>query len=100
MKSDQPQYEFPVLDIAWSQGIGQPAGVFLLDGHCHVASYTSPAAHHLLKAGALLVATLRFDAGQEAFHPERWIRPLAPHEAVRQFGGVAPRSSADVRYQR
>jgi hypothetical protein len=56
-------------------GIGQPAGVFLLDGEYHVAAYTSRAERRLVDRGALLIASVTFDGS--AGEPRGPVPPLA-----------------------
>jgi hypothetical protein len=67
MKSDprkptDPGHEQYEDDINWTAGIGRPAGIFWLDGRCVMATHDSPAEDRLLGRGALLIATLRYDA--------------------------------------
>ncbi len=62
-KRDQKAaYDYPIFGINWTGGIGQPAGIYWLDGHTILAAHGSVAEDHLLDQGAILVATLRFDA--------------------------------------
>ncbi|CAN5641061.1 hypothetical protein BH23GEM9_BH23GEM9_06690 [soil metagenome] len=61
-KYEAHPYEFPVEHINWTAGVGQPAGLYWLGGRIVMAPHESPAEEALLLAGALPVATLRFDA--------------------------------------
>ena len=87
MEYRPPKYLFPIPGTAWSQGVGQPAGVFYLDGRCHFATHDSPAAERLLEQGALLIGRVRFDAepsegrrlglALETIRPARQLRRFA-----------------------
>jgi hypothetical protein len=57
-----PGFEQYQDDINWTAGVGQPAGIFWLGGRCVMAAHDSAAEQRLLDLGAILVATLRFDA--------------------------------------
>lgn len=61
MEERKPGHYLPARDIDWTAGAGQPAGVFWLDGRCVMAAHGTAAEAHLLEAGAIAVATLRFD---------------------------------------
>ncbi|HSJ05914.1 MAG TPA: hypothetical protein VK936_04375 [Longimicrobiales bacterium] len=70
-------YENPVHHIDWTQGIGQPAGVYWLAGRSVIAAHGSTAETCLVAEGAVLVATLRFDADPlESRHPGRRVERL------------------------
>jgi hypothetical protein len=71
---EAPKYEHPVDDINWTAGLGQPAGVYWLAGQSLIAAHDTVAEQKLLELGAILVATLRFDAD--------------PLETVRRTGRV------------
>jgi hypothetical protein len=58
----QPQQAVPIPSSAWSQGIEQGAGIYFLDGRCHIAAHGSPGEAALADHGALLIAVVRFDA--------------------------------------
>ena len=60
MKFEDPRYQYPVEWINHTEGPGQPAGIYLLDGVTRVAARWSAAERALLEAGALYVATLCF----------------------------------------
>jgi hypothetical protein len=82
---EAPKYEHPVDDINWTAGVGRPAGVYWLEGRSLIAAHDSAAEQRLLEEGAILIATLRFEA--------------APLETVRREGrvervGAAAASSA------
>lgn len=80
MKRKRPQYEFPVAGQAWTRGAGTPAGVFFLDGDCHIVAERSPAVAELLDRGAFQIATVRFDGpGVETTFPGRPVRTLPVH---------------------
>ena len=86
MKSDSTRHEDQVVSFAWTGGCGGGAGVFLLEGRCHVAAHRSHAERQLVERGALLVATLRFDRDPaEGSHPERAVRTLPSREAAARF---------------
>jgi hypothetical protein len=86
MKFEKPKYEFPVLDIAWTSGIGHPGAIFLWEGRSHVAAEGSPAAYWLEERGALRIGTMRFDPDPlERAHPERPVRPLGRRQGARAF---------------
>lgn len=59
---EKPEFEQPVDDINWTTGVGQPAGMYWMEGRTVMAAHDSPAERRLVDAGAILVATLRFDA--------------------------------------
>lgn len=80
MDSLFPRYLFPVEGISYSDGSLAAAGVFLLHGRSYVAPVHSVAEHRLLAAGALRIATLRFDLDPlERTHPDR---PVAAVDAT------------------
>jgi hypothetical protein len=79
---EAPKYEHPVDDINWTAGVGQPAGVYWLDGQSLLAAHESAAEQYLLERGAILVATLRFDQD--------------PLETVHRSGRVDRISAADA----
>ena len=87
MRQIRPDYEFPVEGRAWTSGELPTAGVFFLDGDCHVVARHGPAALDLEERGALLVALVRFDRGTpEGAAPGSSIRPIDLREAVARFG--------------
>jgi hypothetical protein len=59
---EAPKYEHPVDDVNWTAGLGQPAGVYWLAGRSLIAAHDTVAEQRLLEQGAILIATLRFDA--------------------------------------
>jgi hypothetical protein len=87
MKRDyeQAKYEHPVDDINWTAGVGQPAGMYWLDGRVVMAAHESVAEQRLLLRGALLVATLRFD-------PDPLERVLHGRRVERVAAGPASRA--------
>ena len=93
MKSYSLKDEFRSNDVAWADGVLPQAGMYFLEGQCHVASLTSTAERRLLERGALLVAVLTFDgsgpeapiaAGTDRLLGE--LRPLAARDAVQRLG--------------
>lgn len=58
---EDPGFEQFQDDISWSIGVGKPAGIFWLAGSVRMATHDSVAEDHLLRQGAVLVGTLRFD---------------------------------------
>ncbi len=58
---EKPKYEYPIHGINWTSGLGQPAGIYWLEGESVIAAHGSQAEDYLLEMGAILVATLRFD---------------------------------------
>jgi hypothetical protein len=79
-------YEHPVHHVDWSQGIGQPAGVYWLAGRSVIAGHGSTAETCLVAEGAVLVATLRFDADPlESRHPGRRVERLQSLAATSVF---------------
>lgn len=82
-KYEAPEYEHPIDDINWTVGVGQPAGVYWLDGRSVIAAHDSPAEDVLIGRGAILIATLRFDRDPlESLHPGRPVEPLAAGRAA------------------
>jgi hypothetical protein len=79
---EAPKYEHPVDDINWTAGVGQPAGVYWLDGEIRMAAHESAAERYLLRRGAILAATLRFDRD--------------PLDGVYRGGAVGRVASADA----
>jgi len=77
-----PAFEQHEDEINWTAGVGQPAGVYWLDGRTAIAAHGSAAEHHLLGRGATLVATLLFQP--------------SPIERVHRTGRVHRVAAADV----
>lgn len=83
---DGPGYEHLVHDLKWTTGLGEPAGVYWLDGRSLIAAHESPAEAWLVANGAILVATLRFDADPlETRQDGRVVDRLTPAEASASF---------------
>lgn len=79
--------EFPIEGIAWSTGLGQPAGIYWLAGRCAIVGHGSPAEARLLGAGAVLIATLRFGPpSYETSHRGRTIQRVRPTAVLRGAG--------------
>jgi hypothetical protein len=54
-------FEYEHHEINWTAGVGQPAGVYWLEGRSVVAGHGSAGEAKLLAAGAVLIATLLFE---------------------------------------
>lgn len=81
-----PGYEHPVHDLRWTTGLGRPAGVYWLQGRSLIAAHESPAEAWLVAQGAVLVATLRFDADPlETRHDGRALDPAMPAAVAAAF---------------
>lgn len=69
---ERPEYEYPIRGLNWTAGVGQPAGMYWLDGRTLIAGHGSLAEDYLLAMGAIHIGTLRFDADPlERSHPGR-----------------------------
>lgn len=55
------KYSYPVRGLNWTAGVGQPAGMYWLEGRTVIAGHGTAAEAYLLAQGAVLAATLRFD---------------------------------------
>jgi hypothetical protein len=76
---EKPKYEYPIHGLNWTAGAGQPAGIYWLDGESIIAGHESDAEAYLLAAGAVLVATLRFDPDPtEKTHRGRTVVAVQP----------------------
>lgn len=83
-----PGFEHPVDDINWTAGIGQPAGIYWVEGRTQIAAYHSPAEAALLRRGAVLVATLLFGPDPlERGHVGRAVRRVDPAQLSHELGG-------------
>ncbi|CAN5764378.1 hypothetical protein BH23GEM10_BH23GEM10_04260 [soil metagenome] len=79
----------PIDDINWTAGVGQPAGMYWLDGRTAIAAHDSPAEARLVDAGAVLVATLRFDPDPvERVHRSGSVRRVSAPAAARLADAV------------
>jgi len=79
-----PKYEHPVDDINWTAGVGRPAGIYWLAGKSVIAGHGTAAEQHLLDRGAVLIATVRFDADPlERSHAGRIVERVHPRVLVR-----------------
>lgn len=84
---EPPDYEYPVEGVAWTAGVGRPAGIYWLDDRCIIAGHGSPAESWLLERRALLIATLRFEAEPyERHHPGRAVRAAPALEVLAALG--------------
>ena len=93
MKSYSLKDEFRSSDVVWADGVLPQAGIYFLEGQCHVASLTSTAERRLLERGALLVAVLTFDGSSPdapvaggTDRPLGELRPLTARDAVQRLG--------------
>lgn len=90
MRPIRPDYEFPIEGRAWTQGALPSAGVYLLEGDCHIVARHGPAALELESRGALLFALVRFDADPGEARPAgRSVRSLDVREALTRFAPPA-----------
>jgi hypothetical protein len=86
MDSPVPKYVFPYHIPAFATGAPPVAGVYYLDGRCHVAGELSPQEADLLERGAIRIATVRFDGGGgEVVAPDRVLRSMNLREALFRF---------------
>jgi len=82
-----PKYEHPIDDINWTAGVGQPAGVYWLRGKSVIAGHGTIAEEHLLRDGAILIATLRFDPDPlERSHTGRVIERIDATTLLKAMG--------------
>lgn len=85
-KPENPGFEQYQDDINWTEGVGQPAGIFWLGGRCVMAAHESAAEERLLDLGAVLVGTLRFDADPvETVHRRGNVERMSAARAQREF---------------
>lgn len=83
-KRDGTEYEHH--EINWTDGVGRPAGVYWLHGRSVIVAHDSPGEERLLADGAVLVATLRFDADPlETVHRHGTVERVAAHRVGRDF---------------
>jgi hypothetical protein len=83
-KRDEFEYEHH--EINWTQGVGRPAGVYWLEGRSVIVAHDSPGEDRLLAEGAILIATLRFDADPlESVHRGRSVERISARAATRDF---------------
>jgi hypothetical protein len=89
-KYEKPEYEYPIHGLNWTAGIGQPAGIYWLNGECLIAAHCSDAEQYLLSMGAILVATLRFEADPfERSHAGHQVQKVEPRELVTRVAQLA-----------
>ena len=82
---EKPKYAYPIHDINWTGGLGQPAGIYWLGGRSVIAAHGSAAEDRLLDLGAILMATLRFDGGvYERSFADRPVSPVGARHLVLQ----------------
>jgi hypothetical protein len=78
--------EYQHHEINWTQGVGRPAGVYWLAGRSVIVAHESPGEARLVAEGAVLVATLRFDADPlETTQRGRPLERLDARAASRDF---------------
>jgi len=91
MKSDRrrpgdPGFEQYQDDINWTAGVGRPAGIFWLGDRCVMAAHGTAAEERLLEQGAILAATLRFDADPlETVHRSGHVERISAARACREL---------------
>jgi hypothetical protein len=89
MKQDVPRrdtIEFEQHEISWTTGVGRPAGIYWLAGRPLIAAHDSPGEARLLAAGAVLVATLRFDPDPlDSVQHGRTVERVSARSAARDF---------------
>ncbi len=81
IRREDPEYEIPIDGVAWTRGSGHPAGMFLLEGRCHLVALGSPAEELLVERGAIHFASVTF--GPPAATPLRAVRLVRASEAAR-----------------
>jgi hypothetical protein len=74
--------ENPLYTSHWSAGVGLPAGMFWFDGRCVIAGYGTRAEAWLLDRGAVMLATLRFDAEPAESRRHGSVRAVRPDALV------------------
>jgi hypothetical protein len=85
-KRDRPTYDYPIEAINPARSVGQPAGVYWLDGRVIIAAFDSPDEQRLLDAGAVLAAMLRFDSDpRERAHRGRAVERVDAARAARDL---------------
>src|SRR5687768_13260916 len=52
-RSEKAKYEYPVRGLNWTAGVGQPAGIYWLEGRSLIAGHNSAAEDYLLRMGAI-----------------------------------------------
>ena len=78
MKEIAKDQETPLYGFHWSAGIGQPAGLFWLDGRCILAGLGTRAEAYLVARGAVPVGTLHFSRDPaEGTVPRAHVTPVA-----------------------
>ena len=88
---EKPKYEYPIRGLNWTAGVGQPAGIYWLEGASIIAGHGSDAEAHLIGAGAILVATLRFDPDPlEKIHRGRTVTRVQPRRMLQYLGSDHP----------
>ncbi len=89
MEYEDPQYFYPIGWINQTEGPGQPAGIYMLDGSIRLAARHSLAERSLLEAGALYIATVVFGPSPfEARFPGHPVQAVAPRALVAWCAGA------------
>ncbi len=88
MEPEDPLYQYPIESINHTEGVGRPAGIYLLDGTVRLAARWSAAERALQEAGALYVATLCFDRSPyERTRPGAVVERVAARRLLARAGG-------------
>jgi hypothetical protein len=83
-KRDRIEYDHH--EINWTTGVGEPAGVYWHLGRSVIVAHESAGEERLLAEGAVLIATLRFDADPlETVHRNGSIQRMAPRQVSDSF---------------
>jgi hypothetical protein len=89
MDSIAPKFVVPYQIPSYARGVPPAAGVYFLDGSCHVAGERTAFESHLVERGAVLIATVRFDGGGgEVVPPGGLLRAIDLREALARFPRV------------
>jgi hypothetical protein len=87
MRDDtETEYFLDVHEYSWTGTVGQPAGIFWIDGTSVIAAHASRTEQQLLARGAILVATLLFGRDPlEASHPGRAVERVSASAVAMQI---------------
>lgn len=83
IRREKAEYELPVEGVRWTRGAGHPAGLFLLDGRCHMVALGSPAEEVLVERGAIHFASVTFDRQAPPAGEPRTVRTVSARTAAR-----------------
>jgi hypothetical protein len=79
-------FEYEHHEINWTVGVGRPAGVYWFGGRSVIVAHDSPGEARLVAEGAVLVATLRFDADPlETVHRTGTVERVGARRASHEF---------------